>query len=70
MQVFSYPSPDLLVWLTSRRQVLSEVKRPKKIFAKATISAACSVIVLFMLVHIAYVRPLDRSAMSDHGLRI
>ena len=36
-------------------QVLSEVIQPKKIFAKAMISAVSVVIFLFMLVHIAYV---------------
>ena len=36
-------------------QVLSEVVQPKKIFAKAMISAVSFIIVLFMLVHIAYV---------------
>ena len=36
-------------------QVLSEVVQPKKIFAKAMISAVSFIIVLFTLVHIAFV---------------
>lgn len=38
-------------------QVLSEVSRPRKVFAKATIGAMVSVLVLYMLVNIAFVRP-------------
>lgn len=34
---------------------MSEVIRPKKIFAKASISAVALTIILFMLVNIAYV---------------
>lgn len=46
--------------------VLGEVIKPKKIFAKATISAVCLIIVLFMLVHVAYVRtPSSRTRPCD-----
>ena len=48
------------------RQVLSEVIRPKKIFAKAMISGVTLVIILFMLVHIAYVRIAPVSKMSAY----
>ena len=37
------------------QQVLSEVYRPKKTFAKSTIAAQIFVVILFMLVNIAYV---------------
>lgn len=39
----------------SRQQVLSEVSRPRKIFAKSTIAAMILVSVLFILVNVAYV---------------
>lgn len=38
------------------RQVLSEVSRPRKIFAKSAISAMVLAAVLFVLVNVAYVR--------------
>lgn len=39
------------------KQVLSEVYRPKKNFAKATLTAMLIVTVLFILVNVAYVSP-------------
>lgn len=44
--------------------VLSEVSRPRKIFAKATIGAMVSVLVLYMLVNIAFVRPHETRSQS------
>ena len=38
-----------------RQQVLSEVSRPRKIFAKSTIAAMVLVSILFILVNVAYV---------------
>lgn len=51
--------------LTSDQQVLSEVYRPKKTFAKSTIAAQTFVVILFMLVNIAYVSAI--TTYDGHG---
>lgn len=50
------PEESSGIHLTMYPQVLGEVYRPKKYFAKTTIAAQSFVVVLFMLVNIAYVR--------------
>ena len=55
----------LRINLTLNQQVLSEVHRPKKTFAKSTITAQTFVIILFMLVNIAYVSAMTTS--FEHG---
>ena len=51
----------MCVDLILSQQVLSEVYRPKKTFARLTITAQIFVVVLFMFVNIVYVSAIATS---------
>ncbi|MCJ1405222.1 hypothetical protein MMC11_008449, partial [Xylographa trunciseda] len=50
--------------------VLSEVKRPQGVFAKATITTMVSVVVLYILVNVAFFSVVSKAAIMDSGLII
>ncbi|MCJ1286908.1 hypothetical protein MMC26_006254 [Xylographa opegraphella] len=50
--------------------VLSEVKRPQGVFARATIATMVSVVVLYILVNVAFFSVVSKAAIMDTGLNI